>query len=143
MKHNRISTFPFLIAFLSFLVHSCSFMIPALFLAVNHHNIENWVPSILTQNLWLIFMGMRQFFYFFLKKKKSKWPTQKKVIFQLCQFSIFFCENFMDRSWCKGHWWGSTYMVVRLSDIRFETAKKCLFCVFRPFFSLCRTASRP
>ena len=30
-----------------------------------------------------------------------------------------------------------------LSDIRSETAKKCLFCVFRPFLSLCRTASRP
>ena len=34
-------------------------------------------------------------------------------------------------------------MVVRLSDIRSKTAKKCLFCVFRPFLSLCRTASRP
>ena len=30
------------------------------------------------------------------KKKKSKWPTQKKCIFQNRQFLIFFCENFMD-----------------------------------------------
>jgi hypothetical protein len=29
-------------------------------LAVNHHDIKNWVPSILTNNLWLIFMGMKQ-----------------------------------------------------------------------------------
>ena len=30
------------------------------FLPVNHHNHKNWVPSILTHNLWLIFMGMKQ-----------------------------------------------------------------------------------
>ena len=33
---------------------------PPSFLAVNHHNIKNWVPSILTHNLWLIFMGLRR-----------------------------------------------------------------------------------
>ena len=31
-----------------------------------------------------------------MKQKNSKWPPKKKVIFQLRQFSIFFCENFMD-----------------------------------------------
>jgi hypothetical protein len=31
-------------------------------------------------------------------KKNSKWPTQKKLIFQLRQYSIFFHENFMDWS---------------------------------------------
>ena len=36
--------------------------------------------------------------FFFEKKKNPKWPTQKKVIFQNRQFSIFFCENFMDWS---------------------------------------------
>ena len=35
---------------------------------------------------------------FGLLKKNSKWPPKKKVIFQLRQFSIFFCENFMDWS---------------------------------------------
>ena len=35
---------------------------------------------------------------FFLKKKNSKWPTKKKLIFQLRQFSIFFVDNFMDWS---------------------------------------------
>ena len=29
-------------------------------MAVNHHNIKNWVPSILTHNLWLIFIEMKQ-----------------------------------------------------------------------------------
>ena len=36
--------------------------------------------------------------FFFFEKKNSKWPTQKKLIFQLRQFSIFFHENFMDWS---------------------------------------------
>jgi hypothetical protein len=35
---------------------------------------------------------------FFLLKKKSKWPTKKKLVFQLLQFSNFFHENFMDWS---------------------------------------------
>ena len=30
--------------------------------AVNHHNHKNLVPSILTHNLWLIFIGMKLFF---------------------------------------------------------------------------------
>ena len=45
--------------------------------------------------------------------------------------------------WCKGHWCSSTYMVVRLSDIRAKTGKNCIFCVFRLFLPLCQTASRP
>ena len=57
-EHNKTKNAPNL-----FQIHSCSF------LAVNHHNNKNWVPSILTHNLWLIFMGMKQ--------KKSKWRTQK------------------------------------------------------------------
>ena len=52
--------------------------------------------------------------------------TKKKVIFLLRQFSIYFCENFMDWvsriDWCEGHWHGSTYMVVRLSGISPNTA---------------------
>ena len=38
------------------------------FLAVNHHNHKNCVPSILTHNLWLIFIEMKQknVFSFFL-----------------------------------------------------------------------------
>ena len=30
--------------------------------------------------------------------------------------------------WCEGHWLSSTYIVVRLSDIRAKTGKKCIFC---------------
>ena len=32
-------------------------------------------------------MGMKQIFFFFFRKKNSKWPTQKKLIFQNRQFS--------------------------------------------------------
>ena len=54
------------------------------FLAVNHYNYKIWVPLILKHYLWLIFTGMKQ--------KKSKWRTQRKVIFQNCQCSIFFVK---------------------------------------------------
>ena len=30
------------------------------FLAVNHHDHKNWVPSILNDKLWLVSMGMKQ-----------------------------------------------------------------------------------
>ena len=62
------------------------------FLAVNHHNHKNLVPSILTHNLWLIFMGMKQN-GFFVEKQNLKWPTQKNWVFQNSQFSIFFSKN--------------------------------------------------
>ena len=110
-------------------------------LTVNHHNNKNWVPSI-THNLWLIFIGKKQK-KLFLKNKNSKWPTQKKWVFQNRQFSIFFVEiscigligPWVTRiDWCEGHWWGSTYMAVRLSDISSKTGKKFIFFVFRPFY---------
>ena len=62
-------------------------------LAVNHHNHKNWDPSTLTHNLWLIFIGIKHFFFFF-EKQNSKWLTQKKCFFQNCQFSIFFLWKF-------------------------------------------------
>jgi hypothetical protein len=45
--------------------------------------------------------------------------------------------------WCGRHWCGSTWMVVRLSEVSSKTGKKCIFCVFRLFLSLCHTASWP
>ena len=43
-----------------------------------------------------LFNKMKQNNFFFSRKKNSKWPPKKKGIFQLRQFSTFFCENFMD-----------------------------------------------
>ena len=45
--------------------------------------------------------------------------------------------------WCEGQWCGSTYMVVRMSDVSSKTDKKCIFCGFRLFLSLRPTASSP
>ena len=58
----------------SFYIHSLGS-----FLAVNHHNNKSWVKSILTNNLWLIFMGMKQFFCFL--KKKFNMADSKKLSF--------------------------------------------------------------
>ena len=49
------------------------------------HNRKNWVPSILTHNVWLIFMGMKQ--------KKIKMADSKNWVFQNRQFSKNFCEK--------------------------------------------------
>ena len=106
------------------------------FLVVNHHNLRNWVPSILTHILRQIFMGMRQ-----------KNLTQKRSISSSANSQYFFPKiswigpwvNRID--WCEWHWYGSSYMAVRLSDR--QPGKKCIFCVFWPFLTLCRPASRP
>ena len=37
--------------------------------------------------------------------------------------------------WCEGHWFGSTCVVVRLSDISSKTSKKCIVCVFCHFWA--------
>ena len=50
------------------------------FLTVNHHNHKNWVPSILANDLWLTFMGVKQKIISFLKKK-FKMADSKKLSF--------------------------------------------------------------
>ena len=83
-------------------------------------------------------------------KKKFKMADSKKLSFSATPKSwaivakISQIGPWVSRiDWCEGHWCGSTYIAVRLSDISSKTGKKCIFCVFRPFLSLCRTASRP
>ena len=49
------------------------------FLAVNHHNHENWVPSILIHNLWLIFIGMMQKKIFF---GSSQWKLVTNYVLE-------------------------------------------------------------
>ena len=82
----------------------------------------------------LVFIEMKQNQKQKNSKKNSKWPTQKNLIFQLRQFSIFLHENFMDWvsriDWCKGLWCGSTYMVVRLFDMSSKNRQKMHFLCF-------------
>ena len=86
-----------------------------------------------TLNVDWFSLGWSKIKFCFLKKK-SKMADYKKVIFQLHQFSIFFmkiswmCYWVSINNWCKGHWCGSTYMIVRLSEIPSKIGKKCIFC---------------
>ena len=63
-----------------------------------------------------------------MTQKRLKWPTKKDQDFQLPQFLIFFfvkilgiCPlvlyNKVCQNWCQGHQYGSTYKVIRLSDV--------------------------
>ena len=76
-----------------FYLHTCSFMIPALslFLAVNHHNIENWVPFILTHNWWL-FMGIFLETEFFNIAKS--WAISAKILW---------IDAWVRSYWCPSH----------------------------------------
>ena len=60
----------------------------------NQGNHRNFDPSLLPKKPWLIFIWMKQNFVFFLI---PKWPTRNNWVFQNCQFSIFFQENFRVR----------------------------------------------
>ena len=71
--------------------------------------------------------------------ENSKWPLQKNLLMKFSWIGPWVSRI----DWCEGHWFVSTYMAVRLSDVSSKTDKKCVFCVFRLFLSLCRTASRP
>ena len=77
----------------------------------------------------------------FLKRKNAKWLTQNWD-FQLPQFSISFLkisgiDHWVSRTnWCKGTQCGSTYMVIRLSDMSSKKGLKHKKCISSPFFEL-------
>ena len=93
---------------------------PPSFLAVNHQYHKNWIPSMITHNLWLIFMGMKQ-------KIQNGW-LKKTEFFNSANPQYFFVKiSWMGPwvsgiDWCKGHWFFTTYMAVRLSGISLKTA---------------------
>ena len=92
----------------------------------------NFDPSLLTNKLWLVFMGMKQ--------KKIKMADSKKQRFSKSPILNIFLWKFYGSvlglvDWCEGQQCGSTYMAMRLFDISSKTGKKCNFCVFRPFYN--------
>ena len=110
-----------------------------LFWAGNQGNHQNFDPSLLTYNCWLIFMGMKQ--KKILLKKKSKWPTQKSDFF-FRQFSMFFRENFRD--WSLGRYnklmrralvWLNLYGHQTVQR-KLKKGLKMHFLCFQPFFEL-------
>ena len=120
-----------------------------LFWAENQGNHQNFDTSLLTYKCWLIFIAMKQKKNFFLKKKIQNGQLKKRSFFKMANSQYLFVKNswsgpWVSRiHWCEGHWYGSTYMAVRLSDISSKMAKKHKKCTFGLFLSLCRTASRP
>ena len=65
--------------------------------------------------------------FFFWKKKSKMAVFQKWPFFKIANSQNFFVKISQIRpwvsriAWCEGHWSGSTYMVVRLSDISSKT----------------------
>ena len=97
-----------------------------LFWAGNQGNHQNFEKSLLSYKCWLIFVGMKT-------KKNSKKKIQngrlkKTEVFNSPNSQYFFRKiswigPWVNRiNWCEGHWCSSTYMVVRLSDVRAKTA---------------------
>ena len=75
-------------------------------------------------------------------KKKFKMANSKKISFSSSANSQYFFMKFtwfgpwVSRiDWCEGYWCGSTYMVVRLSDISSKTGKICVFVFLGCFWA--------
>ena len=85
---------------------------------------QNFEPSLLTNKLWLIFMGKKQnFFFFFLKKKIQNGRLKKSAFFKIANSQNFFVKiswisPWVSRiDWCEGHWCGST--LIHISKVIF------------------------
>ena len=100
--------------------------------------------------MWANFCLDEGFFsFFFWKNEIQNGRLKKRSFFKIANSQYFFVKiswsgPWVSRiHWCEGHWYGSTYMAVRLSDISSKMAKKHKKCIFGLFLSLCRTPSRP
>ena len=92
---------------------------------------------------------MKQNKILFFWKKNQNGRLKKTEIFNFAiswaiSAKISWIGSWVSRiEWCEGHWSGSTYMAVRLSDTSSKMAKKDQKSIFWLFLSLCRTASWP
>ena len=95
-----------------------------------HHWLDqNFGPSLLTSKFWLVFMGIKQKKKIFEKKNQN--GRLKIANSQYFFVKISWIGSWISRiDWSKGHWFGSTHMVLRLSDISSKAVKKCIFGVF-------------
>ena len=103
--------------------------------------------KILTHPLYHI--NFYSFSLIFLTKKIKMADSKKTEIFKIANSQYFFVKISWSSPWvskihwCEGHWYGSTYMAVRLSDVSSKMAKKHKKCIFGLFLILCRIASQP
>ena len=91
--------------------------------------------------MWANFCWDEGNFFFFWKNEIQNGRLKKRSFFKIANSQYFFVKiswssPWVSRiHWCEGHWYGSTYMAVRLSDISSKTGQKCIFCVFGPFWA--------
>ena len=83
---------------------------------------QNFDPSLLTNKLWLVFVGMKQKKKFY-EKKIQNGRLKKTEFFNFAKSwaisaKISWIGPWVSRiDWCEGHQCDSTYMAVRLSDV--------------------------
>ena len=99
---------------------------------VTRENIKIWTHPFYHINLdW--------FSWEWSKKKNQNGRLKKSAFFKIANSQKFFAKilqigPWVSRiDWCEGHWWGSMYVAVRLSDISSKTAKKHKKCIFSLF----------
>ena len=87
----------------------------------NQGNHQNLVPSLVYNKVWLIWIDLKQFFFF---EKKIKMAESKKLSFSTTTKSWAIAAKILRIGpWvsrincCEGHSFCSAYMVVRLSDV--------------------------
>ena len=103
---------------------------------------QNFDPSLLTNKLWLIFMEKKQKKKIFWKKDQNG-QLEKTVFFKIANSQYFFVKivwtgPWISRiDWCERHWFSSTNMAVRLSDIfKGKNSLKTQILHFLPVFAL-------
>ena len=110
----------------------CVFKSPNTFLCISvglmgQGNYQNFDPSLLPINSKMADSKKLSF---------SKSPILKNFFVKISWIGPWVSRI----DWCEGHWCGSTYMAMRLSNISSKTGSKCIFWLF---LSFCWTASRP
>ena len=84
--------------------------------------VQKWMILYMSGILVFIEMKLKKNFFFEKKKIKIKMANFKKLISSSANSQYFFMKMSLIGSWvcridwCKGHWCGLPYMVVRLSN---------------------------
>ena len=90
----------------------------------NYGNHRNFFPSLVSYWMWLIWIGMKQKKVF--EKKNQNGRLKKIEIFNPANSQFFFVKFsgigpwVGAINWCKRQQWGSTYLVVWLSDVSWK-----------------------
>ena len=89
---------------------------------------QNFDPSLLSKKLWPFYMRMKQKKFFFSKIKFQNGRLKKSLFSKIANSQKIFAKiswigPWVSRiEWCEAHWYGSTYMTLRLSNISSKRA---------------------